>query len=121
MRKARKAKSEALALVLRSLEDAKAEELLPIDVTGRASFADHLVVASGRSHRHVTAIANRLLDEMKSAGFAGARVEGLRAADWVLIDLGDIVVHIFRPEVRSFYNIEKHWQAPEDDAATGTA
>ena len=103
-------------MVLRSLDDSKAEELVPIDITGRSAFADHMVVASGRSHRHVGAIANRLLDDVKGAGLGGARIEGLRACDWVLIDLGDVVVHIFRPEVRSFYNIEKRWLSAETDA-----
>lgn len=100
---------------MRSLDDSKAEELTPIDITGRAAFADHMVVASGRSQRHVGAIAQRLLDDLKAAGFKGARVEGLRSSEWVLVDLGDVIVHIFRPEVRSFYNIEKRWLAADDE------
>lgn len=116
VRRARKAAPDTLPVVLRSLEESKAEGLLPIDITGRAAFADHMVVASGRSQRHVNAIAQRLLDDLKAAGHGNARVEGLRAGDWVLVDLGDVIVHIFQPEVRSFYNIEKRWLASEDDA-----
>ena len=72
-----------------------------------------MVVASGRSHRHVAAVADHLITAMKDAGFGNARVEGLASADWVLIDAGDVIVHVFRPEVREFYNIEKMWQAPD--------
>ena len=72
-----------------------------------------MVVASGRSHRHVAAVADHLIKAMKEAGFGNARVEGLSSADWVLIDAGDVIVHLFRPEVREFYNIEKMWQAPD--------
>ena len=72
-----------------------------------------MVVASGRSHRHVAAVADHLIKAMKEAGFGNARVEGLSSADWVLIDAGDVIVHVFRPEVREFYNIEKMWQAPD--------
>ena len=80
-----------------------------IDLKGKSSFADSLIVASGRSHRHVGAIADHLLRALKDAGYGKAKVEGLPACDWVLIDAGDVVVHLFRPEVRSFYNIEKIW------------
>jgi ribosome-associated protein len=101
----------ALKVVLTSLEDSKGEEIASINITGKSSLADHMVVASGRSARHVAAIADRLVEDLKEAGGHDIRVEGLRAGDWVLIDAGDIIVHIFRPEVRSFYNLEKMWRA----------
>ena len=104
---------EALRTALASLEDSKAEDIVPIDIKGKSSLADYMVVASGRSHRHVAAVADHLIKAMKEAGFGNARVEGLSSADWVLIDAGDVIVHVFRPEVREFYNIEKMWQAPD--------
>lgn len=100
-------------MVLASLEDSKAEDIVSIDIQGKSSLADYMIVASGRSHRHVAAVADHLLRALKDAGFGNARVEGLSAADWVLIDSGDIIIHIFRPEVREFYSIEKMWQAPD--------
>lgn len=110
--------SRALATVLASLEDSKAENIVPIDIQGKSSIADHMVVASGRSHRHVAAVAEHLLEALKEAGLGNARVEGLAGADWVLIDAGDIIVHVFRPEVREFYNLEKMWQTPDLDENT---
>jgi len=98
---------------LQSLEDSKAENIVSIDIQGKSPLADYMIVASGRSHRHVAAVAEHLLRALKDAGFGNARVEGLSGADWVLIDAGDIIVHVFRPEVREFYNIEKMWQAPD--------
>ena len=98
-------------MVLASLDDAKAEDLVSIDITGKSSLADFMVVASGRSQRHVGAIAERLMGDLKDAGSPDLHVEGLKNCDWVLIDTGDIIVHVFRPEVRAFYNIEKMWQA----------
>ena len=98
-------------MVLTSLHEAKAEDLAPIDITGKSSLADHMVVATGRSSRHVSAIADRLLSDLKDAGGSDIRVEGLRTGDWVLVDTGDVIVHIFRPEVRAFYNLEKMWRA----------
>jgi len=80
-----------------------------IDLHDKSSVADAMIVASGRSHRHVGAMADHLLRALKDAGFGKARVEGLPHCDWVLIDAGDVIVHLFRPEVRSFYNIEKIW------------
>lgn len=97
--------------VLKSLDDAKAEQIVSIDIRGKSALADHMVVASGRSHRHVGAVADQLLKALKEQGFGTPRVEGLTTADWVLVDAGDVVVHIFRPEVREFYNIEKMWAA----------
>ncbi len=105
--------SAALAAVLASLEDSKAENIVPIDIRRKTSLADHMVVASGRSNRHVAAIADHLVKALKDKNLGHARVEGLPAADWVLIDAGDIIVHIFRPEVRDFYAIEKMWQTPD--------
>jgi ribosome-associated protein len=102
----------ALDTVLASLEDSKAENIVSIDIQGKSSLGDYMVVASGRSHRHVAAVADNLLKALKDAG-TRARVEGLNSADWVLIDAGDIIVHVFRPEVREFYGIEKMWQAPD--------
>ncbi len=98
-------------MILASLDEAKAEDPVSIDITGKTTIGDHMVVASGRSQRHVSAIANRLIEDLKQAGGQGIRVEGLRACDWVLVDAGDVIVHIFRPEVRAFYNIEKMWRA----------
>lgn len=106
---------EALKIVLASLDDSKAEETLPIDISGKSPLFDHIVVTTGRSHRHVNAIADHLLRDVKTAGLGRASVEGLPACDWVLVDTGDVVVHIFRPEVREFYNIEKIWRAQDDD------
>jgi ribosome-associated protein len=110
--------SRALETVLASLDDSKAENIVPIDIRGKSSLADHMVVASGRSHRHVAAVAEHLLTALKDAGFGNARVEGLQAADWVLIDSGDVIVHVFRPEVREFYNLEKMWQTPDLEEET---
>ena len=100
---------QMIDLVLRSLDDAKAEQTVHIDITGKSSLSDHMVVTSGRSHRHVGALADQLARDLKDAGFGKPRVEGLPHCDWVLVDGGDVIVHIFRPEVREFYNIEKMW------------
>ena len=105
------AAAAALKLILRSLEDSKAEDIVSIDIVGKSPLADHMIVASGRSQRHVTAIAERLVADFKEAGGSDIRVEGMRSADWVLVDTGDVIVHIFRPEVRAFYNLEKMWRA----------
>lgn len=99
----------ATRVVLNSLEDDKAEDILAIDIRGKSSFADMLVIASGRSARHVSALADHVMRKLKDAGVQDLRVEGLPQADWVLVDAGDVVVHLFRPEVRAFYNIEKIW------------
>jgi len=98
-------------VVLACLEDAKAEEIVAIDIAGKSSLADHMVVTSGRSNRHVSAVADQLVKAFREAGFDKPRIEGLPHADWVLVDGGDVIVHIFRPDVREFYNIEKMWQA----------
>jgi len=96
-------------LILAKLDDDKAQDVVFIDLKGKSAMADGLVVASGRSHRHVGAMADHLLRSLKEAGYGRCRVEGLPACDWVLIDTGDVIVHLFRPEVRAFYNIEKIW------------
>jgi ribosome-associated protein len=98
-----------LNLVLARLDDMKAEDTTTIDLTGKTSIADAMVVTSGRSNRHVGAVADRVIQGLKDAGVSGVRVEGLRNCDWVLIDAGDVIVHVFRPEVRAFYNLEKMW------------
>ena len=106
-------------LILSRLDDDKAQDIVHIDLTDKSSVADSLIVASGRSHRHVGALADHIIRALKEEGFGKARVEGLPHCDWVLIDAGDVVVHLFRPEVRSFYNIEKIWavDAPHRIAA----
>jgi ribosome-associated protein len=96
-------------LVLNQLDDEKAQDIVFIDLVGQSSLADGLIIASGRSQRHVGAMADHLLRVLKDNGYGKARVEGLPHCDWVLIDSGDVIVHLFRPEVRSFYNIEKIW------------
>ncbi len=101
--------SQTFDAALASLENSKAESIIPIDIRGRSTIGDFMIVASGRSHRHVTAVADHLLQALRETGCKDIRVEGLESGDWVLIDTGDIIVHIFRPEVRDFYNIEKIW------------
>jgi ribosome-associated protein len=109
---------QMIDVVLKSLEDAKAEETVSIDITGKSSLSDHMVVTSGRSHRHVGAVADQVAKALREAGFPKPRVEGLPHCDWVLVDAGDVIVHIFRPEVREFYHIEKMWAV---DFAADTA
>ena len=115
----RESSQKLLATILDCLDDAKAEEVTSIDLETKSSIADHMVVSSGRSQRHVGAIAGQLLSRLKDEGHGKARVEGLPHCDWILIDAGDVITHIFRPEVRSFYNLEKLWSAnsPTDRVA----
>lgn len=96
-------------LICDSLDQDKAQEVVTIDLAGKTSLADSMIIASGRSHRHVSAITDHILRELKDKGYGKCRVEGMPNCDWVLIDTGDVIVHIFRPEVRSFYNLEKMW------------
>ena len=96
-------------MILNRLDDDKAQDIVLIDLKGKSPMADAMIVASGRSHRHVGALADHVLRTLKEAGHGKARVEGLPHCDWVLIDAGDVIVHLFRPEVRTFYNIEKIW------------
>ena len=104
-------KPQMIDIVMQSLDDAKAEETVAIDITGKSALADHMVVTTGRSNRHVGAVADQVMKALREAGYDKPRVEGLPHCDWVLVDGGDVIVHIFRPEVREFYNIEKMWQA----------
>ena len=97
------------ALVIAQLDDDQAQEIVSIPMEGKSSIADHMVIASGRSTRQVASIAQKLAEKIKQAGYGPVRLEGLPAADWVLLDAGDVVVHLFRPEVRSFYNLERMW------------
>ena len=98
-----------LERVLFSLSDDKAEDVVQIDLQGKSSIADHMVIASGRSTRQVTAMAEKLTDRIKQEFGFTSKVEGKDVGDWVLIDAGDVIVHIFRPEVREFYQLEKMW------------
>ncbi len=98
-------------IVFASLDDSKAEDIVTLDIRAKSSLADVMIVASGRSHRHVGAIADRLIQDLEAKGTSDIRVEGLPHCDWVLIDIGDVLVHVFRPEVRGFYNLEKMWAA----------
>ncbi len=112
--------SQALKTVLERLEEMKAEDIVTIDLAGKSSIADHMVVASGRSTRHVGSVADDVVEHLKTSGLKNIRVEGQPHCDWVLIDAGDVIVHVFRPEVREFYAIEKMWSGAKgqrEDAA----
>lgn len=99
-------------LILASLDDDKAEEIAVIGLSGKCDFADYMMVASGRSQRHVSSIASKLAERLKDAGNPPMSLEGMETGEWVLIDAGDIIVHVFHPEKREFYNIEKMWEVP---------
>ena len=115
-------KGEALlAAVLENLSDNKAEDVVQIDLRGKSSVCDFMVICSGRSSRQVGAMAQHLADELKQTHGILARTEGKGAGDWVLLDAGDVVVHIFRPEVREFYQLEKMWLPAESGAVTAKA
>jgi len=106
-----------LDVIIDSLEGSKAEEIISIDLKGKTSIADSMIIASGRSTRQVASIADHLTTDIKKAGYGHCKVEGMTKADWVLVDAGDAIIHIFRPEVRSFYNLEKMWSmdiGPDD-------
>ena len=109
------ASDELLAFILNSLDEDKAEDVVSIDLRGRTEVADYMVVASGRSARQVAAISEKLTDRLKQQLGQRTRIEGKDQGDWVLIDCGDVVVHVFRPEVREFYQIEKMWMASSRD------
>ncbi|MEM9523285.1 MAG: ribosome silencing factor [Pseudomonadota bacterium] len=98
--------------ILASLSNDKAEEIVTIDLNGKSSVADHMVVCSGRSNRQVVAISENLVNRLKRTRGVVTKIEGKDAGDWVLIDAGDVIVHVFRPEVREFYQLEKMWQSP---------
>lgn len=106
-----------LSAVIASLEDDKAEDIVQIDLRGRSAMGDWMVIASGRSSRQVAAISEKLTDRLKSGFGISARIEGKETADWVLIDTGDVIVHVFRPEVRDFYQLEKMWMPTASDSA----
>lgn len=104
-------------LVLRSLDDDQALDVVSIPLEGKSSIADFMVIASGRSTRQVATMAQKLAERIKHGGYGNSRIEGLPAADWVLVDAGDIVIHLFRPEVRAFYNLERMWAFGDQGAA----
>jgi ribosome-associated protein len=108
-------------IVLQSLDDDQAVDVVTIPLTGKSNIADHMVIASGRSTRQVASMAAKLADRIKEKLKKNVRIEGLPAADWVLIDADDVIVHIFRPEVRSFYNLERMWAFGDDSGASATA
>ena len=101
-------------LVLKSLDDDQAVEVVTIPLAGKSNIADHMVIASGRSTRQVASMANKLSERIKERVGRAPRIEGLPAADWVLIDADDVIVHLFRPEVRTFYNLERMWAFGDD-------
>jgi ribosome-associated protein len=113
--------AEALhTLVLQSLDDDQAVETISIPLAGKSSIADYMVIASGRSSRQVASMAVKLAEKVKAEVGRTPKIEGLPAADWVLIDAGDVIVHLFRPEVRSFYNLERMWAFGDESAATAS-
>ena len=107
---------ETLSTILHRLDDMKAEETITIDLRGKSSLADYMIVTSGRANRHVGAIAENVMKGLSDSGIKGVHVEGLPNCDWVLIDSGDVIVHVFRPEVREFYNLERMWSANDKPA-----
>jgi len=109
---------DLLKTVTASLDDNKAEDIISINLAGKSSIADFMVIASGRSQRQVAALADYVIKGMKEAGHRDIVVQGLEQADWVLIDAGDVIVHIFRPEVRSFYNLDKMWGTELEEGDT---
>jgi ribosome-associated protein len=111
---------DQLQLVLSSLSEDKAEDVVQIDLRGKSAMGDYMVICSGRSSRQVSAISEKLADRLKHDLGVLARVEGKETADWVLIDTGDVIVHVFRPEVREFYQLEKMWLPTRDAAAAST-
>ena len=104
-------------LILSSLEEDSATDIVSIELAGKSSEADHMIVASGRSNRHVSALADKLIERLKHDAGVIARHEGKQTADWILIDAGDVIVHIFRPEVRDFYQLEQMWMTTPDTTA----
>jgi ribosome-associated protein len=105
---------DTLRIVLARLDDMKAEDTVSIDLTGKSSIGDYMVVTSGRSQRHVASVADHVIKALQQTGLR-VRVEGMTQGDWVLIDAGDVIVHVFRPEVRAFYNLEKMWSGRNGD------
>jgi len=115
---ARNVEQTLLSRILVSLDDDKAEDVMTIELAGRSSLADWIVIANGRSQRHVSAIAEHLARRLKEAGYGTRPVDGLQSGDWVLVDAGDVIVHIFRPEVRAYYDLEGMWSVEEPERAT---
>ena len=113
---------QILDMAVTSLDDDKAKGLITIPLAGKTSIADHLVIASGTSQRQVVAMAEHLVTKLKQAGMTGVSIEGKAGGDWVVIDAFDIIIHVFRPKVREFYNLEKMWnvELPESGAAGET-
>ena len=111
------ASDATLEMILTTLDAEKAEDIVRIDLRGKSAVADHMIVCSGRSTRQVTALAEKLSEKLKDRLGRSARTEGKSQGDWVLLDAGDVIVHIFRPEVRDFYQLEKMWQDPAAEAA----
>ncbi len=109
-----------LAAIMNSLNDDKAEDVVQVDLRGKSEMGDYMVIASGRSTRQVSAMAEKLVDRMKQTFGVISKVEGKDTGDWVLIDTGDVIVHIFRPEVREFYQLEKMWLPGTAEAAKAT-
>lgn len=113
---ARDSATETLKLVLARLDDMKAEDTVTIDLRGKSAFSDYMVVTTGRSNRHVGAVAENVAKGLKESGQKKLHVEGMSNCDWVLIDTGEVILHVFRPEVREFYNLERLWtQSPSDE------
>ena len=108
-------------LVLRSLDDDQAQDVVTIPLQGKSNIADHMVIASGRSTRQVASMAQKLSERIKQDLGRNVRIEGLPVADWVLIDADDVIVHLFRPEVRTFYNLERMWAFGDEGAKNATA
>jgi ribosome-associated protein len=109
--------NKTLALILARLDDMKAEQTVTIDLRGKSAYSDYMVVTTGRSNRHVGAVAENVAEGLKETGIKKIHVEGLTNCDWVLIDSGDVIVHVFRPEVREFYNLERLWTHSSNDDA----
>jgi ribosome-associated protein len=108
------------ATILQSLDDDQAVETISIPLAGKSTIADYMVIASGRSSRQVSSMAAKIAEKVKAQTGQSPKMEGLAAADWVLIDAGDVIVHLFRPEVRSFYNLERMWAFGDESAATAS-
>lgn len=106
-----------LEITLGSLEDSKAVDIIPISLAGKSPIADHMVICSGTSSRHVATIAEKVIQQLKQEGGVIPRPEGLEQGDWALIDGGDVIIHVFRPEVRTFYNLERMWLGEEADTS----
>ncbi len=105
------ASADMIAMIVQQLDDDKAEDIVIIDLEGKSDVADAMIIASGRSQRHVGALSEKIMRELKSLQCGKLSVEGKPACDWVLIDAGDVIVHLFRPEVRDFYNLERIWSS----------